>query len=111
MSSFFAGELLGKRARIEFPSSVLEISYSKRGDIHCKVTSKETGLMLKCTERASYLMLTDSLHFLNWKEKTGFTVSHLIDTEAGTVKAFWTAPELKSRNRASLFVEGRFEFV
>jgi len=58
------------------------------------------------------LQLADTLHFLNWIEKTGFTVSQLIDTENGTVKAFWSYADDQSErgHRASMFVDGKFRF-
>ena len=61
-------------------------------------------------ERLSYLQLSDHLHFLNWIEKTGFTVSQVIDSAQGTVQAFWSYADEQcdSGHRSSMFVEGRF---
>jgi len=49
---------------------------------------------------------------LNWIEKTGFTVSQVIDTAQGTVQAFWSFadPASEGGHRSSMFVEGRFRF-
>lgn len=111
MAMHYTGALLGRRARIEFPKSVVDVDYTVRGDINWKVTCKESDSVTRGTERAAYLMISDTLHFLNWKEKTGFSVSQVIDTEAGTVRAFWSYAESESFRRASMFVDGRFEFA
>lgn len=108
----YAGALLGRSGVIEFPKSTAEVLYSMQGDMTWRVTEKETGKVTQGKERLSYLKLSDTLHFLNWIEKTGFTVSQVIDTEKGTVKAFWSYTDSDvSRHRASMFVDGTFKFV
>lgn len=112
MTMHYTGALLGREAIIEFPESTAQVRYSVRGDLQWRVTDKN-GNVTQGSERLSYLQLSDTLHFLNWIEKTGFTVSQIIDTENGTVKAFWSyADALCERgHRASMFVDGSFRFV
>lgn len=112
MTMHYTGALLGREAVIEFPESTAQVSYSVRGDLIWRVTDKN-GNVTQGNERLSYLQLSDSLHFLNWVEKTGFTVSQVIDTENQTVKAFWSyADGLGERSqRASMFVDGTFRFL
>jgi hypothetical protein len=47
------------------------------------------------------------------EEKDGWTVSQIIDTKNGTVKAFWSFNDDKSTRgkRSSMFVDARFEYV
>ena len=112
MTMHYTGALLGREAVIQFPESTAQVSYSVRGDLTWRVTDK-SGNVTQGTERLSYLQLSDALHFLNWTEKTGFTVSQIIDTENGTVKAFWSyADEFSDHgHRASMFVDGSFRFA
>ena len=112
MTMHYTGALLGRKAIIHFPESTAEVRYSVRGDLQWHVTDKN-GNVTEGTERLSYLQLSDTLHFLNWIEKSGFTVSQIIDTENGTVKAFWSyADALCERgHRASMFVDGTFRFI
>lgn len=112
MTMHYTGALLGREAIIDFPESTAQVRYSVRGDLQWRVTDK-SGNVTQGSERLSYLQLSDTLHFLNWIEKSGFTVSQIIDTENGTVKAFWSyADALCERgHRASMFVDGTFRFV
>lgn len=112
MTMQYTGALLGREAVIEFPESTAQVTYSVRGDLHWRVTDKN-GNTTQGNERLSYLQLTESLHFLNWIERTGFTVSQVIDTEQGTVKAFWSYADEQCElgHRASMFVDGAFRFV
>lgn len=112
MSMHYTGALLGREAIIQFPESTAQVRYSVRGDLHWRVTDRN-GNVTQGNERLSYLQLSDTLHFLNWIEKTGFTVSQVIDTENGTVKAFWSYADAMSErgHRASMFVDGTFRFV
>lgn len=111
MTMQYTGALLGREAVIEFPESTAMVRYSVRGDLHWQVTDKH-GNVTQGHERLSYLQLSETLHFLNWTEKTGFTVSQVIDTEHGVVKAFWSYADsqLERGHRASMFVDGKFHF-
>ncbi|PXY42446.1 hypothetical protein DMB65_03350 [Flavobacterium cheongpyeongense] len=104
--------LVGKKGKITFPEMIAEVNYLNDSTLHWKTTSKE-GIVVEGYEKMYYKKLTDNLHFLNWIEKDGWTVSQIIDTKAGTVKAFWSFADEKSQRgkRTSMFVDGKFEFI
>ena len=109
ISMQYAGTLLGREAVIEFPESRAEVSYTSGGQMNWRVVDSQGQVSEGC-EKLSYLQLSDQLHFLNWIEKIGFTVSQIIDSAKGTVQAFWSyADELcDTGHRSSMFVEGSF---
>lgn len=105
-------DLLGKKAVITFPEMKAEVIYHKDSTLHWKTTDKK-GVVNEGDEKMDYQKLSENLHFLNWIEKDGWTVSQIVDTKAGTVKAFWSfADESSPRGkRKSLFVDGKIEVV
>lgn len=105
-------DIIGRKATIQFPEIKAEVSYPNDSTLHWKTTDKN-GTVAEGNEKMDYQKLTENLHFLNWIEKDGWTVSQIIDTQNGTVKAFWSfQDEAGSRGkRKSLFVDGKFEFV
>lgn len=104
--------LIGHKGKITFPEMTAEVYYENDSILHWKTTDT-AGKTAEGDEKMHYQKLTDNLHFLNWIEKDGFTVSQLIDTQNGTVKAFWSFHDPKSdkARRSSLFVDGKFEFI
>ncbi|ODS77747.1 MAG: hypothetical protein BGO42_02195 [Flavobacterium sp. 40-81] len=104
--------LIGHKGKITFPEMTAEVYYENDSILHWKTTDT-AGKTAEGDEKMHYQKLTDNLHFLNWIEKDGFTVSQLIDTQNGTVKAFWSFHDPKSdkAGRSSLFVDGKFEFI
>jgi hypothetical protein len=104
--------LIGKKGIITFPEMKAEVNYTSDTTLHWKTTDNK-GVVAEGDEKISYQKLTDNLHFLNWIEKDGFTVSQIIDTKNGTVKAFWSFADNKSTRgkRGSTFVDAKFEFV
>jgi len=80
--------------------------------LHWKFTDNK-GAVTEGDEKIDYKRLTDNLHFLNWIEKDGWTVSQIIDTKEGSVKAFWSFTDENSKRgkRSSMFVDGKFEFI
>ena len=111
MSLLNTSSLLGREAIIDFPDSQALVHYSPQGVLFWKVTDCKGGTS-QGRERLSYLQLSDTLHFLNWIEKSGFTVSQVVDTARGTVKAFWSYTDENTNGvqRASMFVDGQFRF-
>ena len=109
ISMQYAGTLLGREAVIEFPDSRAEVSYTASGQMSWRVVDSQGQVSEGC-EKLSYLQLSDKLHFLNWIEKTGFTVSQIIDSAKGTVQAFWSYADEQcdTGHRSSMFVEGSF---
>lgn len=104
--------LIGKTGKLTFPESTAEVNYLTEDSLHWKFTDNK-GVVTKGVEKLYYERLTENKHFLNWIEQDGWTVSQIIDTKEGTVKAFWSfADESSTRGkRASMFVDGKFEFV
>jgi hypothetical protein len=104
-------DLIGKNGIIHFPGIKAEITYTSEKILHWKTTD-DAGVVASAEEAIDYRQLTDNLHFLNWVEKDGWTVSQIIDTQAGTVKAFWSFNDDTSERgkRTSKFVEGKFEY-
>jgi hypothetical protein len=103
--------LIGKKGVITFPEMKGEVNYTSDTALHWKTTDNK-GIVLEGDEKISYQKLTENLHFLNWIEKDGWTVSQIIDTKNGTVKAFWSFNDDKSDRgkRSSMFVDAKFEF-
>ncbi len=85
LSMQYAGTLIGREAVIDFPDSKADVRYTPQGQMVWHVVDSLGHVSDGC-ERLSYLQVSDSLHFLNWIEKTGFTVSQVIDTAQGTVR-------------------------
>ena len=104
--------LIGKSGKITFPELTAEVKYPNDSTLHWKTTD-EKGVVAEGDEKMDYQKLTENLHFLNWIEKDGWTVSQIIDTKEGTVKAYWSFADEKSKQgkRTSKFVDGKFEFT
>ena len=104
--------LIGKKGIIIFPEMKAEVNYTSDSILHWKTTN-DKGVVAEGTEKMSYKKVNDNLHFLNWIEKDGFTVSQIIDTKKGTVNAFWSYADDKSPKgkRSAMFVVGKFELV
>ena len=89
-----------------------EVQYISASKLHWKTTDAK-GAIAEGDEQYYYKALTENLHFLNWIEQDGFTVSQIIDTKNGTVKAYWSFADEKSDRgkRDSSFVDAKFDFV
>lgn len=103
--------LVGKKGILTFSGMTAYVTYSSDTTLHWKTVNAQ-GVTNEGDEKVSYKRLTDHLHFLNWIEKDGFTVSQVIDTQNGTVKGFWSYNDAKSERggRSSMFVDGKFVF-
>jgi hypothetical protein len=104
--------LIGKKGVLTFPEMKAEVNYISDSALHWKTTDSK-GVVAEGDEKINYKKLTDNLYFLNWIEQDGWTVSQIIDTKNGTVKAFWSFNDDKSKRgkRASTFVDAKFEIV
>jgi hypothetical protein len=104
--------LIGNSGKITFPEMTAEVKYLNDSTLHWKTTDSK-GTLAEGDEKIDYQKLTDNLHFLNWVEKDGWTVSQIINTKEGTVKAYWSFADEKSMRgkRTSMFVDGKFEFI
>lgn len=85
------------------------ITYADAETLHWS-TIGEDGVKNEGDEKMSYKQLSNDLHFLNWIEKDGFTVSQIINTKTGEVTAFWSY-DGKDGNRESQYVTGSFSLI
>jgi hypothetical protein len=104
--------LIGKRANIQFPEIAATVEYRSTTSLHWK-TIDQAGAAAQADETINYERIAPHLHFLNWIEKDGWTVSQIIDTEKMSVRAFWSFQDEKSDrgHRSSLFISGKIEFI
>ncbi|MFW0716398.1 MoaF-related domain-containing protein [Pedobacter sp. N23S346] len=104
--------IIGKKGKITFPEMTAEVNYTSDTSLHWKTTDSK-GIVAEGSEKINYQKLTNNLYFFNWIEKDGFTVSQIIDTKNGTVKAFWSFNDERSDRgkRSEMFVDAKFEFV
>jgi hypothetical protein len=103
--------LVGRYAKITYPSFTVEISYLSTQNLRWKSINAK-GQITEETESISYQKLNDHLYFISWIEKDGFTVSQVIDTEKMEVNSFATsnAPDLPSGRRA-MILQGGLKFI
>lgn len=109
MANQLTGALQGRRAIVQFPEATARVEYTTNNKLIWQITHKD-GRVTNGKEHFGYMQLSDTLHFLNWQEKTGFTVSQVIDAEAGTVRAMWSYPD-KGRHKKIMPVNGSFAFT
>lgn len=101
--------LVGRSAAMQYPESFAQVRYLRGGRMEWRVEDSQ-GRISTGTERVTYVQIDDHLHMLNWTEKTGFSVSQVIDTHKGRVRAFWSQAN-GWRIAVSHVVKGSFQFV
>lgn len=104
-----ASTLIGHKAEIQFPEMKATIEYTSTESLHWS-TIGENGEINEGNEKMSYKQVGEDLHFLNWIEKDGFTVSQIINTKTGEVTAFWSY-DGDDHKRESQFVTGTFQLI
>jgi hypothetical protein len=104
--------IIGKKAKIIFPNMTAEVNYPNDSTLHWKTTNPK-GETNEGIEHMKYHKIDQHLHFLNWIEKDGFTVSQIINTQTGQVKAYWSFADEKSDTgqRSANFIDGRFQYL
>ena len=104
--------LIGKNGKIVYPEFKAEVSYLTDSTLQWKTTDNN-GVIHEGNETIVYKKLSDNLHFLNWIEQDGLTISQVIDTKNGTVHAFASFKDEKSTrgNRSAMALDGTFEFM
>lgn len=104
--------LFGRRARIEYPEFVAEVSYISAGELRWRATAPD-GTVTEGLETPLYRRLSENQHFLSWIEKDGFTVSQVIDTKKLLVVGFGSySDEMSQRGRrAGTLLEGKIAFI
>lgn len=104
--------LTGKKAKLIYPEFEAEVYYTSEKILHWKTTD-ESGKTAEGDENISYKKIGESQFFLNWIEKDGITVSQIIDTKKGTVTAFLSYNDDKSKRgkRSADFIEGKWQQI
>jgi hypothetical protein len=104
--------LIGRKGDIRFPEMQANVRYVSEKSLHWD-TEDANGNAANGDEDIDYKRLSPNLHFLNWVEKDGWTVSQIIDTEKGEVTAYWSFHDDKSERgkRSSSFVNGQFKYA
>lgn len=103
-------EIIGKTGFITFPGGIkIEENFLSDTTLHWKYTDT-AGTVTEEDEHISYKKLNDAQYFINWIEKSGLTVSQVLDVKKGTTTAFTSHHDEKSDRgqRSSLFLEGTF---
>ncbi|AJA67593.1 MULTISPECIES: MoaF-related domain-containing protein [Myroides] len=108
-SASHTSTLIGHKAEIQFPEMKATIEYTSTDTLHWS-TVGENGAVNEGDEKMSYKALGEDLHFLNWIEQDGFTVSQIINTKTGEVTAFWSY-DGADHKRESQFVTGTFRLI
>ncbi|WP_419211625.1 MoaF-related domain-containing protein [Maribacter sp. X9] len=103
--------LIGKKGILTFPKAKAYVSYPSENRLEWR-TIDNNGNETSGSEVLFYKRLNDHIHFLNFIEIDGFTVSQIINTKDKTVKSFWSYHDEESDRgkRSSSFVDGKFEF-
>ena len=100
-------EIIGKSATIVLPQFKVEETFTSDTTLHWK-TFNDAGMIGEEDEKISYKKIGDSLFFLNWIEKTGLTVSQVLDFKKGTVVVYVSNADENSERgkRSANFLEG-----
>lgn len=103
-------EIIGKVGEISFPEFKVEETFVSDSVLHWKIRGDKDSIT-ESNEKISYKKLNDNLFFISWIEKTGLTVSQVLDTKNGTATAFVSRHDEKSDRgqRSSNFFQGKLE--
>jgi len=103
-------EIIGKSATLEFSKFKVIETFVSDSTLHWKHIDND-GTVTEADEHVSYKKLNDNQFFINWIEKTGLTVSQILDTKAGIATAYVSRADEKSQRgkRAATFFEGSFK--
>lgn len=99
--------LLGKSITAVYPAMTAEITYISETELHWKTITKENEVA-EDSETISYKKVGDNLFFISWIEKTGETVSQVVDLANNKVTVFLSYQDDDSTQgkRGSTFFEG-----
>lgn len=103
--------IIGKTATISFSQFKVEETFVSDTVLHWKIVD-EKGVVTEGDEQVSFKKINDNQFFVNWIEKSGLTVSQVLDPENGTVVAYISRSDANSDRgqRAANFLEGTFKF-
>lgn len=110
VQSNVSSEIIGNVCTITFPQFKVEETFVSDTIVHWKIVDEE-GATTESDEVISYKKLNDNLFFISWIEKTGLTVSQVLDVEKAKVTAFISNKDEKSARgkRSSMFLEGSLD--
>jgi len=87
-------DIMGKTANVNFPGVKLIAHYIDEHHLYWKTDTNEGH------ETISYAKLAPHIHFLNWIEQDGLTVSHIVDCQSNTVQSFLSWQDVESHRGA-----------
>jgi hypothetical protein len=102
--------IIGKTATITFPAFQVDETFVSDTVLHWKIVG-EKGAITEGDEKVSFKKINDHQFFINWIEKTGLTVSQVVDPTKETVVSFISREDSQSASgkRAANFLEGTFK--
>jgi hypothetical protein len=100
-------DIFGTTVTITFPEFSVDETFVSDSLLHWKIQLPD-GSLSEEDEKISYKKLNEDLHFVSWIEKTGLTVSQVLDTKNGTATAFVSHHDDNSERgqRSSNFFQG-----
>jgi hypothetical protein len=106
-----AVDIIGKTATLAFPNGFkVDETFVSDTTLHWKLTN-EKGEVIEEDEKVSFKKINDNQYFINWIEKSGLTVSQIVDPKNETVVSFISTADEKSERgkRSANFLEGTFK--
>lgn len=105
-------DIFGKSATITYPKMKVEVSYINDSTLHWKDVLAN-GEIKQGNEHIYYKRLSQNLHFINWTEESGITISQVLDTGKETVNTYLTYenPKNPRGKRNSDILLGTIKFL
>ncbi|UMY65121.1 MULTISPECIES: MoaF N-terminal domain-containing protein [unclassified Flavobacterium] len=102
-----SNEIIGKTITITFPQFAVEETFVSDSRLHWKIVD-DKGNVTEADETISYKKLYGNQFFVNWIEKSGLTVSQVLDLVNQTATAFVSRADEKSTRgqRSANFFQG-----
>jgi hypothetical protein len=102
--------IIGKTGTVTFPQFSVDETFVSDSILHWKIVD-EKGSVTEGDEKVRFKKINESQYFVNWIEKTGLTVSQILDSNKGTATAFVSRADEKSDRgkRSANFLEGSFK--
>ncbi|RZK40028.1 MAG: hypothetical protein EOO90_16620 [Pedobacter sp.] len=102
-------ELIGKAGLVTFPQFKVSERFVSDSVLHWQIVD-EKGTVTEADEKISFKKLNDHQFFVSWIEKTGLTVSQVLDVKNQIATAFVSRDDEKSERgqRSANFLEGSF---
>lgn len=103
-------EIIGKSATLVFPQFKVIETFLSDSTLHWQFFPNN-GNVTESDEHISYKKINDHQFFINWIEKTGLTVSQILDAKNGTAVSYVSRSDEKSERgkRSASLIEGTFK--